>query len=208
VPIHLHLQFIEKGDLSPAQEESLGKIKQKLGEYKSQLDGIIKYAMLVSQSRVINPKAFKVKALIEESIEPLQILATNRRINIVTEPIDPNLTLVADGELVNSAIYQLVHNAVKFNRPGGAVQVRITPEDGAMLFQITDDGEGIPEAVMKRFGEDFNQTVEAMKRGVEGLGLGLALSNYVAAVHGGKLTAQRGPGDKGTLVQLRLPNRG
>lgn len=207
VPIDLYMQYVEKGELDTEQHQAVEKTKEQLTQYKKQLDGLIKYASLISKSHVPNPKMVLLKPLLEETLMPLQMLARGRNINLSMSPLSDDFLITADADLLASALYQLVHNAIKFNKPNGTVTVNIDhdAQNDIITFQITDDGEGIPEAVMQRFGQDFNQIVDAVKRGVEGLGLGLALSTYVAGVHDGKLTAQRGANDVGTIVQLQLP---
>jgi len=205
VPVDLYFQLIEKGNLDDEQNKALDKAKKQLTQYKRQLDGIIKYASLISQSHVVTPVAVDLQALAEDTIAPLRMLAQGRKIELRLEPVPPELNLVADRDLLSGALYQLVHNGIKFNEPGGHVAIQISAHLNGVLFQVADDGKGIPPEVMERFGQDFNQIVEAVKRGVEGLGLGLALSNYVASQHGGSLIAEHGS-EKGTIVKLWLPN--
>jgi signal transduction histidine kinase len=206
VPIDFSLQLVEKGDLTSEQQQALGKVKTHLGQYRKQLDGLIKYANLVSQSQVIDPQPFNVKAMLDHALQPLLMLADGRDIELSVQPFSPDLTLTADKELLGSALYQLVHNGIKFNKAGGHVYVAVIEEDSGLLFQISDDGDGIPDKVLQSFGQDFNQIVDSVKRGVEGLGLGLAMANYVASAHKGNLAAITGTQQgRGTVVQLRIP---
>jgi signal transduction histidine kinase len=205
VPIDLSMQLIEKGVLDDEQLKNLDEAKKMMGQYKRQLDGLISYASLVSQSHMVRPGPLDFKHLLDDTLMPLQMLAQGRNISINLEPVPDELQLVADSDLVSSALYQLVHNAIKFNRPGGYVELVIVEVDEGVTFRVTDDGPGIADEVIARLGQDFIQIVDAVRRGVEGLGLGLAFSNYVASAHNGKLSAQRGP-EKGTIVQLWIPH--
>ncbi|HLA45411.1 MAG TPA: HAMP domain-containing sensor histidine kinase [Aggregatilineales bacterium] len=204
VPIDLSLQIIAKGTLDAEQERSLSDTKKQLTHYKRQLDGLIKYASLVSQSHVVKPQPIDIQKMLDDTLPPLEMLARGRNIRFEMLPLPEDLNLVGDVDLISGALYQLVHNAIKFNKPGGMVDLKVYEEMQTIVFQIRDDGPGIPQQVMERFGQDFNQIVEAVKRGVEGLGLGLAFSHYVASTHDGQLIAHLGK-DKGTAVQLRLP---
>jgi len=207
VPIDLSLQIVEKGELDTDQSSNLSNAQLMLTQYKRQLDGIIKYAGLVSKTHVLVPKEFELAPMVEDTLEPLILLARGRRVTITLD-VDDEITIIkADSDLLGRALYELVHNGVKFNKQGGYVKVKSYQELNSIVFQIEDDGAGIPDAVMSRFGQDFNQIVEAVRRGVEGLGLGLALANYVASAHNGQLTAQHGE-KQGTIVQLRIPHNG
>jgi two-component system phosphate regulon sensor histidine kinase PhoR len=176
-----------------------------MAQYKRQLDGLIIYASLVNQSHMVRPEPLDFSHLLDDTLMPLQMLAQGRNISINLEPVPEELHLVADADLISSALYQLVHNAIKFNRPGGFVELLIFEEDSGVTFQVTDDGLGISDEVIGKIGQAFNQIVDAMRRGVEGLGLGLAFANYVANAHEGKLSAKRGP-EKGSIIQLWIPH--
>lgn len=204
VPLDLSLQILEKGSLDDDQRTTVHGIKDKLVEYKRQLDGVIKYADLVNQTHVVSRDWMDLYTLVDMTLQPLYRLAEARRINIRVDEGMQGMEVYADADLLGSLTYQLVHNAIKFNRVGGQVQVDAKSTQDGITIRFMDDGPGIPERILEHFGEDFNQTVEALKRGTEGLGLGLALSNYVAGVHGGKLTAENGT-QKGALITLWLP---
>lgn len=204
VPLDLSLQILEKGSLDDDQRTTVHGIKDKLVEYKRQLDGVIKYADLVNQTHVVSRDWMDLYTLVDTTLQPLYRLAEARRINIRVDEGMQGMEVYADADLLGSLTYQLVHNAIKFNRVGGQVQVDAKSTQDGITIRFMDDGPGIPERILEHFGEDFNQTVEALKRGTEGLGLGLALSNYVAGVHGGKLTAENGT-QKGALITLWLP---
>ncbi|MBZ0304781.1 MAG: HAMP domain-containing histidine kinase [Anaerolineae bacterium] len=204
VPLDLSLQILEKGSLDSEQRVTVRGIKEKLIEYKRQLDGVIKYADLVNQTHVVTRDWLDLYHLIDGTLQPLYRLAEARRVAVIVDDAMQGMEVYADADLLSSLAYQLVHNAIKFNQVGGRVQVDAKAVEGGVLLRFMDDGPGIPQRILDHFGEDFNQTVDALKRGTEGLGMGLALSNYVAGVHNGKLTAENGT-EKGALITLWLP---
>ncbi len=204
VPIDLSLQILEKSSMDDDQRQNLRSIKEKLVEYKRQLDGVIKYADLVNQTHVVSKDWLNLYTLIDNILQPLFRLAQARRIDIQVDPLLKDIEVFADADLLGNLIYQLTHNAIKFNKVNGKVQIDGQTTEGGVVMHFVDDGVGIPPRILEHFGEDFNQTVDALKRGTEGLGLGLALSNYVAGVHNGKLAAESSP-EKGTRITLWLP---
>lgn len=207
VPVDLSIQLVEKGPLNDDQRRSLLDAKKYITQYKRQLDGIIKYASLVSKTHVLVPQAVDAEQFLRNTLEPLQMLARGRGIELHIEPVPDAVNLTADPDLLGQALYQVVHNAIKFNKQGGRVDIKIYNELGHVVFHVQDDGVGIPAEIIERLGQDFNQIVDAVKRGIEGLGLGLALAHYVTSVHNGQLTAQHAE-KTGTIVQLRIPHIG
>jgi signal transduction histidine kinase len=204
VPIDLFMQYLGKYPLDEDQRQNLEDAQKNLSQYKRLVDGLVKYAALVSQSHVMQPQSIDINAMLEDTLEPLYMLARGRDITLEVYPFEFQMSLIADPNLVSSAIYQISHNAIRYNKPGGHVKITVQMVDGGILFEIEDDGPGIPDKVMERLGQDFNQLVDALRRGVEGLGLGLALATYVASTHDGTLTAHSRDG-RGTIIRLWLP---
>jgi signal transduction histidine kinase len=85
------------------------------------------------------------------------------------------------------AAYHLIHNAIKFNRPGGKVNIRYWEEDAKLMFEVEDTGYGIPAEKLELLWNLFSQMADPLRRGIEGLGLGLALVKYVVNAHEGEV---------------------
>jgi signal transduction histidine kinase len=95
------------------------------------------------------------------------------------------LPAFGDRELIQQAVANLVDNAVKFAPPGGAVTLSATATPAGMEIAVADQGPGIPEADRARAAERFFRGESA--RNTPGSGLGLALVQAVAQLHGGSL---------------------
>jgi len=99
-----------------------------------------------------------------------------------------NLTVEADSTLVEQALSNVVHNAVRYGKVGGHVLVSLEergPQDFAL--HVLDDGPGLAPADLARLGQRSFRTDEARSRHPGGLGLGLAIAREVAAAHGWSL---------------------
>lgn len=112
-----------------------------------------------------------------------------------------HLPSFGDRDLIQQAVANLLDNAIKFSPPGGPVRLEASV-DGAMLsIVVADRGPGIPEADRRRATERFFRGESA--RNTPGSGLGLALVQAVATLHGGELLL--GDNDPGLCCELRLP---
>jgi two-component system, OmpR family, sensor kinase len=113
------------------------------------------------------------------------------------------IVVAADVRRVQQCVENLVANAIQHSPRGAAVNVVVSAErhDGRSwgLFEVRNEGPGIPPEVMPRVFERF-----AAGPGSTGLGLGLYLARRIAVAHGGDLTAESQPG-KGACFVLRLP---
>lgn len=108
-------------------------------------------------------------------------------------------------DLLLMAVQNLLINALKFTRPGDAIEVRAS-EDGTWVhIVVADTGPGISAEDLPHVGEELYRGESA--RGLPGRGLGLAMARLAVERHGGRLQV-RSPAGKGTEVTLRLPING
>ncbi len=121
--------------------------------------------------------------------------------------ISRNLTILADRDLVGQALSNLLDNAVKYTPEGGAITFSITRgPNGTADMTVVDSGPGVPEDARERVVQRFQRMDSA--RTHPGSGLGLALVDSVADMHGGALILSDagGPPDMpGLKATLRLP---
>ena len=106
--------------------------------------------------------------------------------------------------LLAEAIYHLTHNAVKFTSTGGKVTVRAHTDAAGFHLEVNDTGSGIPAERLPTLWDSFSQMADPLLRGVEGLGLGLALVKYVVNAHGGEVWAKSQQG-VGSTFGFNLP---
>ena len=109
-------------------------------------------------------------------------------------------TVQLDRLQIERVLDNLLANAIRHSRPGGAVRLHAALQDERLLLAVEDDGEGIPYGQQARIFEPFVQI--GASRG--GAGLGLALCREIVQLHGGQITLQSHPG-QGARFQLLLP---
>ncbi len=131
-------------------------------------------------------------------------MAKARRVSVNVLVVGAVPPVFGDRERLADAVYHLVHNAIKFNRSGGTVNVSCRSVDGDVVLQVEDTGRGIPANQIDSLGRPFNQLVDPIKRGTEGLGIGLALVKYIAQAHGGQLQVESKLG-VGSAFMVRIP---
>ena len=110
-----------------------------------------------------------------------------------------------DGDLLYSAVYNVVSNAAKYTPPGGVVEVRGREEHGVVTIEVADTGIGVPEADRELVFRELGRAANA--QGLPGSGLGLSLVRTIAQRHGGTVRMASREG-VGTRVWLALPVAG
>lgn len=133
-------------------------------------------------------------------------LAEQRGIRLSLAIMDDIQHFSFDHKKTELIVNNLISNALKFTPPDGFVQVilRRSAEDGGADIRVGDSGSGIPLAEQARIFERFYQVAGTASKGVQGSGIGLALSKELAELLGGSLRVKSEPG-KGSVFTLHLP---
>ncbi len=99
----------------------------------------------------------------------------------------------------------LVDNAIKFTRPGGAIDLSLRHEHGMAVVRVSDDGVGIDPAALDRVFTLFFQDRASIHRSSGGLGIGLTLTRALTELHGGTVRAHSAGLGLGVEIEVRLP---
>ncbi len=155
------------------------------------LDGIVavfqallRIAEIEAGSRRAAFASLDVAPLLADVAELYGAVAEDKGIALSVQAPD-RLPAYGDRELIQQAVANLVDNAVKFSPPGAAVTLSAQATRAGVEIAVADQGPGIPEAERERAGERFFRGERA--RNTPGSGLGLALVQAVAQLHGGSL---------------------
>ncbi len=144
---------------------------------------------------------FDVRELAAELAEMYDPLADERGATLRFERPDAAVPLFGHRQLLAQALSNLLENAVRYGAVGREIVVRVIPVDKGVRIQVADRGPGIPqdrrEEALRRFGRLDSS------RSDEGAGLGLALVQSIAHLHGGQLLLD--DNRPGLLTTLQLP---
>ncbi len=151
---------------------------------------------------------FSIQEVARAAFQTVRENATEQRID--TELVLPpgSVGMVADYRRVQQMLTNLLHNAVKFTPEGGKVglEVVVDPVQEMVRFTVWDTGIGIAAAEQERIFAPFVQVESQFDRRYGGAGLGLALVQRLAALHGGSVSVTSQP-DAGSRFVLALPWR-
>lgn len=137
----------------------------------------------------------------EEVICDLVAVADKKHISLIQEDSEARLT--GSDTLVYRAIYNLIENAIKYNKEGGTVSVAIAEDDSFAKVIITDTGSGIAKEDWDKIFEPFFRVDKSRSRSMGGAGLGLALVKEIAVRHGGDVKVVESS-DRGSSIELSL----
>lgn len=120
--------------------------------------------------------------------------------------IPEHITAQANEALLSRLFQNLLDNAFKYGRPGGRVWVTLRREAGEIRLTVRDEGPGIPEDERDKIWQRFYQ-IDPARSSDRGAGLGLAMVQQIAEVHGGRMTLESLTG-AGSAFTLHLPDPG
>lgn len=106
--------------------------------------------------------------------------------------------------LLYRAVYNLVENAIKYNRPNGSVTVSVKEKNGQAMILVKDTGIGISPENQKKIFDPFFRVDKSRSRAMGGAGLGLALVDSIAKEHGGIVKVLESS-ETGSTIALMLP---
>jgi two-component system sensor histidine kinase TctE len=109
-----------------------------------------------------------------------------------------------DPVLLDSALRNVLDNAIKYSPEDTAVTLEVTRQDGSARIAVTDEGPGLGDGPVERLTERFRRGGNV--EGIVGSGLGLTIASDVLRAHGGRLELGKGPEGRGACVSLVLPS--
>ena len=140
--------------------------------------------------------------MIDEVFADLAPLAERNGISFSREGED--VTVVGSDMLLCRMFSNLVENAVKYNHPGGMVNVDVQQRDGQAVIHVADTGRGIPQEFWQSIFQPFFRVDKSLSRELGGAGLGLPLVWEIARLHGGRVWVEKS-NDSGSVLAVTLP---
>ncbi|MDA8216056.1 MAG: ATP-binding protein [Dehalococcoidales bacterium] len=133
-----------------------------------------------------------------------QLSAAEGPDRIVVEAPEELPPVLADEDLVDRILENLVSNALKYSSPDTRVMVRLAATDGAVVTSVEDHGFGIPAEELPHIFQRYRRTSEAQQSRREGLGLGLYIVKGLVEAHGGEIRVESEVG-RGSTFTFTLP---
>ncbi len=167
--------------------ENIAKLNMKMIRLVNDLLDVAR----IDQNRLILKKqAFNFSKVTREMMDEI-ISANNSRHISFNLDIEKDLPeVMGDGEKIKLALDNITSNAFKYTTSGGHIDVRLFKKDKEVIFEVKDNGVGIPEEQIDRVFEKFFRSDNATKYQTEGTGLGLYISKNIVEQLGGRIWFQ------------------
>lgn len=192
-------------NLTAEQRDNVREIKRAGDKLLALVENIIHDSKRNSSAPVVQPHPVGVGPLVAECLELIAPLADRFSVTLHNLNPETELELPTDRRRLKQALLNLLHNAVKYNRPEGLVAVKTRLAGGLLRITVEDTGPGIPAELQASLFKPF----KLLEQGREpaGTGIGLMVTRHLVEMLGGTIVMKSRPGE-GCLVQVALPAEG
>lgn len=183
-----------------AGEQERSQLWPRLHQECNRLEGLISEILTLARvdSETRPRETFTLAPLLNKLCEDARLLAPEQRITL---SVPQALTLQGWPTLLERALDNLLRNALRFNPPGAALEISVSPAPTGLAICVRDHGPGVAAEHLPRLGEPF---FRAPGQASSGHGLGLAIARRAAQRHGGQLQLANHP-QGGFVATLLLP---
>lgn len=199
------------GSVTPKQREALEKVRAGSQHLLRLINDVLDLSRVESGKMPLQVEAFKLTELHSAALETFAPLAQAKGIQLVVDPVPPDIVVRQDRGKLQQVLYNLLSNAVKFTAQGGVhVTTELQSQNGGprdhVEISVRDTGIGVRPEDQKIIFEEFRQVDSTATRAFGGSGLGLAISRNLMNLLRGhlKLESRYGEGSTFTMTFPRM----
>jgi two-component system phosphate regulon sensor histidine kinase PhoR len=181
----------------------LETIVRHAGRMKDLVSDISDLSAIESGQVELGPEPIRLDELVARTLALLESRRAENDISFSTN-IAHGIVVCADRKRLEQILYNLIDNAMKFNRPGGSVNVAAEVRAGRVAITVEDTGLGIAAFDLPRVFERLYRADKSRSRKTEGSGLGLAIVKHLVHAHGGEVYVESELG-RGSRFSFTMP---
>jgi signal transduction histidine kinase len=195
-------QLLQLDELNESQRHSVEQIMAGGRHLLALIEDLLDLSRLDASG--LEPQPVEMAVEIADAVALCSTLATESSLTIATHLGSGSRHALADPRRLKQVLLNLISNAIKYNRPGGSITVRVETdgEDGVRI-DVIDSGVGMSYRQLTRLFQPFER-LDAPARGIDGNGLGLAVSKALVEAMHGTIDVASTPG-AGSIFSVRLP---
>jgi signal transduction histidine kinase len=193
-------------DTPPDAIGALDETLEQINQMSEMVDNLLTLARADEGRAPLAVEECDLRELMAEASETAGMLAEGGEVTVTTKMPEQPVRLVVDRHRMRELLLNLITNAVKYTPPGGRVDLELADRGTDVTAMVRDTGIGIAPGDLPHIFDRFWRADPARSRTGDrpGVGLGLAITKWIAEAHGGSITVQSRPG-RGTVFTVTLP---
>lgn len=197
---------LDETDLKPPQQAAVHQILKAGRHLLSLINEVLDISAIEAGRMELTLEPLDLREALTEAFDLSSPIAEAAGIHLHQVLPDHPVIARADRRRVVQVALNLLSNAIKYNRPSGEVRLTLVRTDGQARIEVTDEGQGVADSAAPRLFTPFDRLGRERAAGVEGTGLGLALSKrLVEAMDGVIGFSNRAPPERGARFWFDLP---
>ena len=204
------IEDVKKHDsLTPRGENSLTLAHRNAKRMLTLINQLLDFRKIVKNKMELKISRVDLVPLVEDALDDFREMASERRIELLFTLSRRSVLVWVDIERMESVVYNLLSNALKFTPNGGRIEVILSlrEEEESVTLTVRDTGIGIPKDKQGMIFERFAQASRAVDSNMKGSGIGLSLCRDIVTLHHGEISVDSRPGEGASFtVKLKLGN--
>jgi PAS domain S-box-containing protein len=212
VPIRTGIELLKRAAEHPQVIHEIRPMMERQVVHMTRLiDDLLDVSRITSGKIELKRRPVKLGSLVSGAVDATRTQIQRGRLDLQTEISDPESMLDVDPTRVTQIISNLLHNAAKFTPAGGRIRLwagidrREQHDMAEAVIRVSDDGIGISRSMLTRVFELFAQAETAPDGKESGLGIGLAIAQRLAQLHGGTIEVRSDGLGRGSEFTIHLP---
>lgn len=192
------------GSINDKQRRFLSLATKNIDRLGRLIDNILDFSKVEAETKEIKRTLFDVGEMVGATVLSFKPLADKQNIKIKSFLPKRKIDIWGDNDKLHEVITNFVDNAIKYNRRGGKVEVKLEDAGDNARIHVSDTGVGIPEGEMGKIFDRFNRIKGNFKENVKSNGLGLSIVKDIVEMHGGQIAVESKE-EKGSKFTITLP---
>lgn len=193
------------GTIEPEKETQYLKIVSDEVKRLSRLvTGMLNMSKIEAGELELKPVRFDISEMIFRTLLSFEQIIDSKHLEIKGLDSFESNNLVADKDMINQVVYNLIDNAVKFTPEGGYIEVSSKADSEKVIVRVRNSGKGIPSEEIDKIFERFYKVDKSRSYDVKGAGMGLYIVKTIVELHGGNIVARSEEGQYTEFI-FQLP---
>lgn len=199
-----YAELLESGIIKDEEQKKdfIRRIKKEAVNMHNLINDILMISRLETKEAEVLKGDVRISILLDDIIESLKPLAVSHEITIHMDCMP--LCIYANGQQMKELFGNLISNAIKYNKPGGQVWIKVTEEDKTVIIRVKDNGMGIPKEALDRIFQRFYRVDKGRSKKQGGTGLGLSIVKHIVNFYHGTISVESEL-DAGTEFVVKIP---